>query len=188
MRVLVAGATGVVGHPLVGALRARGHQVSALVREESRAKAPDADAVVVADALDRQGLLSAVAAVRPEAVVHQMTALRLLRDDPAAAFARTARLRTEGTANLVEAAPGGRGAAAGRAEHRLRGGPGRWAGPRRGRAAVRGRPGPRLGRHRTGRRRAGAAGAGRPGTGGRGTGGGGAGGVVPAGVVPAGQG
>ncbi|MEU1786803.1 NAD(P)-dependent oxidoreductase [Streptomyces sparsogenes] len=104
MRVLVAGATGVVGRPLVGALRARGHQVSALVREESRAKAPDADAVVVADALDRQGLLSAVAALRPEVVVHQMTALRLLRDDPAAAFARTARLRTEGTANLVEAA------------------------------------------------------------------------------------
>ncbi|MER6140592.1 NAD(P)-dependent oxidoreductase [Streptomyces sparsogenes] len=104
MRVLVAGATGVVGRPLVGALRARGHQVSALVREESRAKAPDADAVVVADALDREGLLSAVAAVRPEVVVHQMTALRLLRDDPAAAFARTARLRTEGTAHLVEAA------------------------------------------------------------------------------------
>ncbi|MEU5610617.1 NAD-dependent epimerase/dehydratase family protein [Streptomyces sparsogenes] len=104
MRVLVAGATGVVGRPLVGALRARGHQVSALVREESRAKAPDADAVVVADALDRQGLLSAVAALRPEVVVHQMTALRLLRDDPAAAFERTARLRTEGTANLVEAA------------------------------------------------------------------------------------
>ena len=51
MRVLVAGATGVVGRPLVGALRARGHQVTALVREESRARAPEADAVVVADAL-----------------------------------------------------------------------------------------------------------------------------------------
>ncbi|MGY0062198.1 NAD-dependent epimerase/dehydratase family protein [Streptomyces sp. LZ34] len=104
MRVLVAGATGVIGHPLVGALRARGHQVSALVRETSRAKAPDADAVVVADALDRQALLSAVSADRPEVIVHQMTALRLLRDDPAAAFAQTARVRTEGTANLAAAA------------------------------------------------------------------------------------
>ncbi|ADI04734.1 putative dehydrogenase [Streptomyces bingchenggensis BCW-1] len=106
MRILVAGATGVIGHPLVGALRARGHQVSALVREESRAKAlnEDADTVVVADALDQQALLSAVSAARPEVVVHQMTALRLLRDDPAEAFALTARLRTEGTANLVAAA------------------------------------------------------------------------------------
>lgn len=104
MRVLVAGATGVIGHPLVGALRARGHRVSALVREASRAKAPEADSVVVADVLDPQALLPAVSAERPELVVHQMTALRLLRDDPAGAFALTARLRTEGTANLLAAA------------------------------------------------------------------------------------
>ncbi|MFF3328638.1 NAD-dependent epimerase/dehydratase family protein [Streptomyces sp. NPDC002888] len=102
MRVLVAGATGVVGRPLVGALRARGHEVSALVREESRA--PEADEVVVADALDREAVLAAVTTARPEVVVHQLSALRLLRDDPPEAFARTARLRTEGTAHLVEAA------------------------------------------------------------------------------------
>ncbi|MGW0943136.1 NAD-dependent epimerase/dehydratase family protein [Streptomyces sp. NPDC002623] len=102
MRILVAGATGVVGRPLVGALQARGHEVSALVREESRA--PDADRVVVADALDREAVLSAVSAARPEVVVHQLSALRLLRDDPPEAFAQTARLRTEGTAHLVEAA------------------------------------------------------------------------------------
>ncbi|GAA4043228.1 NAD(P)-dependent oxidoreductase [Streptomyces shaanxiensis] len=102
MRVLVAGATGVVGRPLVGALRARGHEVSALVRDEARA--PAADRVVVADVLDRAAVLSAVSAARPEVVVHQLSALRLLRDDPAAAFAQTARLRTEGTAHLVEAA------------------------------------------------------------------------------------
>lgn len=104
MRVLVAGATGVVGYPLVGALRARGHQVSALVREGSRGRAPEADEVVVADALDRDAVLSAVSAARPEVVVHQMSALRLLRDDPPGAFALTARLRTEGTAHLIEAA------------------------------------------------------------------------------------
>ncbi|MGW1712175.1 NAD-dependent epimerase/dehydratase family protein [Streptomyces sp. NPDC002156] len=104
MRILVAGATGVVGHPLVGALRARGHQVSALVREESRARAPEADALVVADALDRDALLAAMEGVRPDVVVHQLSALRLLRDDPPEAFARTARLRTKGTANLIAAA------------------------------------------------------------------------------------
>ncbi|WLW53549.1 NAD-dependent epimerase/dehydratase family protein [Streptomyces sp. YU58] len=102
MRVLVAGATGVIGRPLVGALRARGHEVTALVRDT--AGPPDPDAVVVADALDRDALLSAVSAARPEVVVHQMSALRLLRDDPAGAFAQTARLRTQGTANLVAAA------------------------------------------------------------------------------------
>lgn len=104
MRILVAGATGVIGHPLVGALRARGHQVSALVRQESRERAPEADSIVVADALDREALLSAVSAARPDVVVHQMTALRLMGADPVAAFALTARLRTEGTANLIEAA------------------------------------------------------------------------------------
>ncbi|MEU3784953.1 NAD(P)-dependent oxidoreductase [Streptomyces sp900129855] len=102
MRILVAGATGVVGRPLVDALRARGHHVGALVREEARA--PEADEVLVADALDRDAVRTAVSAARPEVVVHQMSALRLLRDDPPEAFAQTARLRTEGTAHLVEAA------------------------------------------------------------------------------------
>ncbi|MGI5430215.1 NAD-dependent epimerase/dehydratase family protein [Streptomyces sp. CA-179760] len=102
MRVLVAGASGLVGQPLVGALRARGHHVSALVRDASRA--PDADEAVTADALDRASLLPAVSAARPDVVVHQMTALRLLREDPAGAFAQTARLRTEGTTHLIEAA------------------------------------------------------------------------------------
>ncbi|WP_060879542.1 NAD-dependent epimerase/dehydratase family protein [Streptomyces scabiei] len=104
MRILVAGATGVIGKPLVGALRARGHEVSALVRPESREQAPEADGTVYADALDREALLAAVSAVRPEVVVHQMTALRLMGADPVAAFGLTARLRTEGTANLMEAA------------------------------------------------------------------------------------
>jgi nucleoside-diphosphate-sugar epimerase len=104
MRILVAGSTGVIGHPLVGALRARGHQVSALVREESRSRAPEADAIVVADVLDREALLAAVSDARPEVIVHQLSALRLMGDDPAGAFAQTARLRTEGTANLVAAA------------------------------------------------------------------------------------
>ncbi|MDX3616428.1 NAD-dependent epimerase/dehydratase family protein [Streptomyces europaeiscabiei] len=104
MRVLVAGATGVVGHPLVGALRARGHHVSALVRQGSRSRAPEADEVIVADALDRDAVLSAVSAARPEVVVHQLSALRLLRDDPRGAFALTALLRTEGTAHLIESA------------------------------------------------------------------------------------
>ncbi len=48
MHVLVAGATGHLGRPLVAELRRRGHRVRVLARDAARA--PDADEVVVADA------------------------------------------------------------------------------------------------------------------------------------------
>ena len=61
---------------------------------------------VVADALDRDAVLRAVVAARPEVVVHQLTALAgtisFRRFDQA--FALTNRLRTEGTDHLLEAA------------------------------------------------------------------------------------
>ncbi|RSM51182.1 NAD(P)-dependent oxidoreductase [Actinoplanes sp. ATCC 53533] len=97
MRVLVAGATGVLGRPLLQRLRARGHQVTAMVRTASRAPAGD---TVVADGLDPAAVSAAVRAARPDVVVHQMTALRGLSAD---AMSATARLRAEGTANLIAA-------------------------------------------------------------------------------------
>ncbi len=61
---------------------------------------------VIADALDAGAVMSAVAAARAEAVVHQLTAIpprldprKVLRD-----LAATDRLRTEGTRHLVAAA------------------------------------------------------------------------------------
>ena len=61
---------------------------------------------MVADALDADAVMRAVAAAKPEAVVHQLTAIprrldprKIVRD-----FAMTDRLRTEGTHNLVAAA------------------------------------------------------------------------------------
>lgn len=98
MRVLVAGATGVLGGPLLERLRARGHQVTAMVR--AAAGAPPGG-TVVADGLDPVAVTAAVRAARPDVVVHQMTALRGLSAD---ALRTTARLRTEGTANLIAAA------------------------------------------------------------------------------------
>lgn len=95
MRVLVAGATGALGRPLLDRLRARGHQVTAMVRTASRAPA---GGTVVADGLDPAAVTAAVRAARPDVVVHQMTALRGLTAD---ALDATARLRTEGTANLI---------------------------------------------------------------------------------------
>jgi nucleoside-diphosphate-sugar epimerase len=61
---------------------------------------------VVADALDRDAVLAAVVAARPEVVVHQLTDLAgatdLRRFDEG--FASTNRLRTEGTDHLLAAA------------------------------------------------------------------------------------
>ncbi|MDF2743792.1 MAG: NAD-dependent epimerase/dehydratase, partial [Actinomycetia bacterium] len=61
---------------------------------------------VVADALDREAVLPAVTASRPEVVVHQLTDLagttNLRKFD--AGFAATNRLRTEGTDHLLAAA------------------------------------------------------------------------------------
>jgi len=99
-RVLLAGATGVVGRALVPLLRERGHHVTALVRDPSRAAGLDLDGVVVADALDPAAVRSAVRSARPDAVVHQLTALR----GSAEGLALTARLRTEGTGHLIAAA------------------------------------------------------------------------------------
>ncbi|WNE94404.1 NAD(P)-dependent oxidoreductase [Streptomyces luomodiensis] len=100
-RVLVAGATGVIGRALVPLLRAHGHHVTALVREPSRAAGLDPDDLVVADALDAPAVRAAVASARPEVVVHQLSALR---GSTAQGLEHTARLRTEGTAHLIAAA------------------------------------------------------------------------------------
>lgn len=115
MRVLVAGATGVIGGRLVPLLTAAGHEVAGLSRSRDRTAAIEAAGarVVVADALDRAALERAVRDAAPDAVVNLLTAIpaaldprRLARD-----FAVTDRLRTEGTRNLVDAA---RAAGAGR--------------------------------------------------------------------------
>ncbi|WP_370950034.1 NAD-dependent epimerase/dehydratase family protein [Amycolatopsis sp. cg5] len=99
MRVLIAGATGVLGRSLLPLLRARGHHVTAMVREP--AGAPSADLTVVADALDRDAVRAALLVARPDVVVHQLSALT---DRGPLGFEVTARLRTEGTANLLTAA------------------------------------------------------------------------------------
>ena len=108
MRVFVAGATGALGRRLVPLLVVGGHQVTAMTRSPGKAaglRAAGAEPVV-ADALDRDAVLAAVAEARPEVVVHQLTALagalNLRRFDES--FAATNRLRTEGTDHLVAAA------------------------------------------------------------------------------------
>ena len=112
MRVLVAGATGVLGRRMVPLLGAVGHEVMGLVRPGSdSAGLEEAGArPVVADALDREGLRRAVRQAGPDVVVNMLTAIPATTDPRHLArdFAMTNRLREEGTRNLVEAAPGAR--------------------------------------------------------------------------------
>jgi nucleoside-diphosphate-sugar epimerase len=112
VRVFVAGGTGVVGRRLVPQLVARGHQVTATTTDPGKLGLLGelgADAVVM-DGLDEVSVGTAVAEARPDAIVHQMTAI-----GPAHAgkpdmrhmdrwFATTNRLRTEGTDHLLAAA------------------------------------------------------------------------------------
>jgi nucleoside-diphosphate-sugar epimerase len=106
MRVLVAGATGAIGKQLVPRLVAAGHEVHGMTRSESKqAMLHELGAVpVVADALDPDQVAEAVGSVRPNTIVHQLTAIGALdtrhfdRD-----FALTNRLRTEGTDHLLSA-------------------------------------------------------------------------------------
>ncbi|AHH95627.1 NAD-dependent epimerase/dehydratase family protein [Kutzneria albida] len=105
MRVLLAGATGVIGRALLPLLRGERHHVTVLVRDQAAAAELDVDRVVVADLLDRHAVHAAVFSAAPEVVVHQATALRPGTGDTRwEVFERTARVRTEGTANLVDAA------------------------------------------------------------------------------------
>jgi nucleoside-diphosphate-sugar epimerase len=115
MRIFIAGATGAIGRQLVPLLLAAGHEVSALVRTPDRGELIRALGAepVLGDALDPASLEAAAREARPDAVVHQLTAIPSAIDPRrfAEAFAGTNRLRREGTRNLVAAA---RAAGAGR--------------------------------------------------------------------------
>lgn len=108
MKVLVAGATGAVGRPLVSKLVAAGHEVVGMTRSASKADEIAALGAepVVPDALDPDQVARAVAEAEPEAIVHEMTALSGSLDlrNLDRTFATTNRLRTEGVDHLLSAA------------------------------------------------------------------------------------
>ena len=106
MKVFVAGGSGTIGVPLVRALVAAGHQVTALTRSSSKRDELLAlgASVAVADALNREALIAAVEAARPTHVVHQLTALPKGGPRRPSDLEATNRLRIDGTRNLLEAA------------------------------------------------------------------------------------
>lgn len=112
VRVFVAGGTGVLGRRLVPQLVARGHQVTATTTSAAKLgllQQLGAEAAVM-DGLDAMSVGEAVAAARPDAIVHQMTAISPVHAGKPDIkhidrwFAGTIRLRTEGTDHLLAAA------------------------------------------------------------------------------------
>jgi len=106
MRVLIAGATGAMGLPLVHQLVAGGHEVIGLTRSPAKQQmlTQAGATAVVADALDREGLTQAVRHAAPTHVVHMLTALPKNGPLRAADVTATNTLRIEGTRNLLQAA------------------------------------------------------------------------------------
>lgn len=105
MRIFVAGATGTLGIPLVREMAACGHEVTGLTRskEKSQMLADLGARATVADALDGTALMAAVGKVRPDLVIHLLTALPKKGPTKASDMAATARLRFTGTDNLLRA-------------------------------------------------------------------------------------
>ena len=108
VQVFLAGAGGAIGRRLTPLLRAAGHEVTGTTRSADKAEALarfGAEPVVV-DVFDAAGLERAVQAARPRAIIHQLTDLAFAPGTPQyeEGLARNARLRIEGTRNLVAAA------------------------------------------------------------------------------------
>ena len=108
MRVFLAGAGGAIGRRLTPLLVGNGHEVTGTTRSADKAEAivKLGATPVVVDVFDAAALAAAVVAAKPQAVIHQLTDLAFAPGTPQyeEGLARNARLRIEGTANLVAAA------------------------------------------------------------------------------------
>src|SRR6266540_514529 len=108
MRVFVAGASGAIGTRLVPQLIDQGHRVIGTFNSPGnaeRVRALGAEPIAL-DLLDPRAVRKAVLETQPDAIVHQATALADVRfsRNLDRSFARTNRLRTEGTDALLAAA------------------------------------------------------------------------------------
>jgi 2-alkyl-3-oxoalkanoate reductase len=108
MRVFVAGATGAIGTRLVPQLIEHGHEVIGTYRSPGnaeRVRKLGAEPVAL-DLLDPRAVRQAILDARPEAIIHQATALAGVRFGRSLdrGFGPTNRLRTQGTDALLAAA------------------------------------------------------------------------------------
>ncbi|HEX7105736.1 MAG TPA: NAD(P)H-binding protein [Acidothermaceae bacterium] len=106
MRVFVAGATGVIGLPMVRFLVDAGHTVAGMTRTPSKAQLiGDLGArAVVCDVYDADELRTAIVEFAPDVVVNQLTDLPDDAGEIPAKAAANARMRREGNRNVLSAA------------------------------------------------------------------------------------
>lgn len=106
MRVFVAGATGVIGLPMVRFLVDAGHTVAGMTRTSSKADLiSDLGAQpVICDVYDADTLRTAVVEFAPDVVVNQLTDLPDDASEIRANAASNARMRREGNRNVLAAA------------------------------------------------------------------------------------
>ena len=107
MKIFLAGAAGAIGRRLTPLLLANGHTVVGTTRSADKSaalRALGAEPVVV-DVFDAEALRLAVLTAQPDAVIHQLTDLAFAPGTPQyqEGLARNARLRVEGTRNLIAA-------------------------------------------------------------------------------------
>ena len=108
MKVFVAGATGAIGRPLIRSLTLARHTTFGMVRsQDSSASLADSGAEpIIGDALDAPSVSAAVAKVRPDVIINELTSLprHYTPTEMKAAAERDARVRLEGNKNLIAAA------------------------------------------------------------------------------------
>lgn len=107
-KILLAGATGVIGRRLAPLLLQAGHSIVGTTRSPDKAGALAALGITpwVVDVFDAAALEEGAVRIGPDIVIHQLTDLPAGLDPArmAQGVTRNARIRSEGTANLVAAA------------------------------------------------------------------------------------
>src|SRR5262249_1318470 len=113
MRVFLAGAAGAIGRRLVPLLLRARHEITRTTPSATRRRARASTEVggggvapAVLDVFDAPALMAAVGAAKPAVVIHQLTDLPRQFDEAriAASYRKNARIRIEGTRNLIAAA------------------------------------------------------------------------------------
>ncbi len=107
-RIFFAGASGVIGTRLVPLLTEAGHTVGAMTRSPDKAEALAAKGVepIVCDVFDRSALAAAVHSFAPDVMLHELTDLPDDLDELPEESIANARIRLEGTRNLLDATKG----------------------------------------------------------------------------------
>jgi nucleoside-diphosphate-sugar epimerase len=106
LRIFLAGASGVLGQRLIPRLVRAGHVVGGMTRSEGKMEMLRRLGAepILCDVFDREGLIRAVGAFKPDVVLNELTDLPDDVEEIGKYGEANARIRTEGNENLIEAA------------------------------------------------------------------------------------